>query len=241
MFSVALVGPDGAGKSTVSRALAESAPFHCKAIYMGENLESGNFVLPTSRLAGYFLKRRRDKVERKRRGQDGSPRSSHSGKASVGKMLWSLARLANFLAEEWYRQLLSWAYQMRGYVVLYDRHFLFDYSLAGVESDVPTFEKCVHSWILRRLYPRPNLVIYLDAPAEVLYARKGEKTVQDLENRRQAFLLQGTQVRNFVRVDSTQPLDKVCSDVSKFIAAYSGRPDYETSWRPSKGHGQGTL
>jgi thymidylate kinase len=68
------------------------------------------------------------------------------------------------------------------------------------------------------------LVIYVDAPAEVLFARKGEKTPEELENRRQAFLRQGTQVRNFVRVDGTQPLDKVCTDVCKLIAEYSGRP-----------------
>jgi len=39
--------------------------------------------------------------------------------------------------------------------------------------------------------------------------RKGEKTPKELENRRQAFIRRGTQVRNFVRVDGTQPLNKV--------------------------------
>jgi len=118
---------------------------------------------------------------------------------------------------------LSWSYQARGYIVLYDRHFLFDFSLDGVDSDVWTFERRVHRWILTRLYPRPSLVIYLDAPAEVLFARKGEKTLEELENRRQAFIRQGTQVRNFVRVDGTQQLNAVCAEVSKLIAEYSGR------------------
>jgi len=141
----------------------------------------------------------------------------------LGAKLWAAGRLANCLAEEWYRQLLSWSYQARGYIVLYDRHFLFDFSLDGVDSDVWTFERRVHRWILTRLYPRPSLVIYLDAPAEVLFARKGEKTLEELENRRQAFIRQGTQVRNFVRVDGTQQLNAVCAEVSKLIAEYSGR------------------
>jgi thymidylate kinase len=136
-----------------------------------------------------------------------------------------VARLVNFLGEEWYRQLLSWSYQARGYIVLYDRHFLFDFSLDGVDSDVSTFERRLHRWILTRLYPRPSLAVYLDAPAEVLFARKGEKTPEELENRRQAFLHQATQFRNFVRVDGTQPLSQVCAEVSRLIAEHSGRPD----------------
>ena len=142
---------------------------------------------------------------------------------SLGQMLWAAGRLVNFLAEEWSRQLLSWIYRAQGYIVLYDRHFLFDFSLDGVESDVGTFERRLHRWILTQLYPRPSLVIYLDAPAEVLFARKGEKTLEELENRRQAFIRQGTQVRNFVRVDGTQQLNAVCAEVSKLIAEYSGR------------------
>ena len=224
MFSVALIGPDGAGKSTISRALVESSPFLFKAIYMGDNIEACNFALPTSRLAGYFRRRRNRNAERSRAAGESST-TSGSRKVSLGQMVWAAGRLANFLAEEWYRQLLSWSYQARGYIVLYDRHFLFDFSLDGVDSDVLAFERRLHRWILTRLYPRPSLIVYLDSPAEVLFARKGEKTMRDLENRRQAFLRQGTQFRNFVQVDGTQPPDRVCAEVCRLIAEYSGRGD----------------
>jgi thymidylate kinase len=224
MFSVALIGPDGAGKSTITRALIESAPFPFKDIYMGINIEACNFALPTSRLVEYLRRRRRDRnAERSQTGGESSGPGG-SRKVSLGAKLWAAGRLANCLAEEWYRQLLSWSYQARGYIVLYDRHFLFDFSLDGAESDVGPFERRLHRWILTQLYPRPSLVIYLDAPAEVLFARKREKTLEELENRRQAFIRQGTQVRNFVRVDGTQPLNKVYGDVCKLIAEYSGRP-----------------
>jgi hypothetical protein len=59
MFSVALIGPDGAGKSTVSRALVEWSRVPCKAIYMGDNLEACNFALPTSHLVRYLRRRRK--------------------------------------------------------------------------------------------------------------------------------------------------------------------------------------
>jgi len=223
MFSVALIGPDGAGKSTISRALAESSPSVFKAIYMGDNIEACNFALPTSRLVGYFRRRRNRNAERSRAAGESST-TGGSRKISLGQMVWAAGRLGNFLAEEWYRQLLSWTYQALGYIVLYDRHFRFDFSLDGVDSDIWTFEKRLHRWFLTWLYPTPNLVIYLDAPAAVLFARKGEKTPAELEHRRQAFLRQGTRVRNFVRVDATQPLEKVCAEICRLISEYSNRP-----------------
>jgi thymidylate kinase len=225
MFSVALIGPDGAGKSTVSRALVESSLFSFKPIYMGDNVEACNFALPTTRLLGYFRKRWHDKNGKGRQATGQSSATGGSRTASLGQIIWAVARLVNFVGEEWYRQLLSWSYQARGYIVLYDRHFLFDFSLDGVDSDVLAFERRLHRWILTRLYPRPSLIVYLDSPAEVLFARKGEKTMRDLENRRQAFLRQGAQFRNFVQVDGTQPPDRVCAEVCRLIAEYSGRGD----------------
>jgi len=116
MFSVALIGPDGAGKSTISRALVESWPFLFKAIYMGDNIEACNFALPTSRLVGYFRRRRNRNAERSGAAGESST-TSGSRKVSLGQMVWAAGRLANLLAEEWYRQLLSWTYQARGYIV----------------------------------------------------------------------------------------------------------------------------
>lgn len=228
VFSVALIGPDGAGKSAVSRALVESSLFPFKAIYMGDNLEACNFALPTSRLLGYFRKRRhaRNSNETQAGGQSSA---KDSKTASLRQILWAVVRLMNFLGEEWYRQLLSWSYQLLGYIVLYDRHFLFDFSLDGVDSDVLAFERRLHRWILTQFYPRPNLVVYLDAPAEVLFTRKGEKSLEELERRRQAFLRQATQFRNFVLVDCTQPLNKVCADICRLIAEYSGRRDAQNA------------
>ena len=50
-LTVAIVGTDGAGKSTVVRGLSESLSVPCKKLYMGPNIESSNVALPRSRLA----------------------------------------------------------------------------------------------------------------------------------------------------------------------------------------------
>lgn len=219
MFSVALIGPDGAGKTTIARLLEERAPLPLKYIYMGVNIEASNFALPTSRFIEY-LRGRPNAESNLARTEEQVPQLPKRHSKSLGTVLWSLGRLANNLAEEWYRQLWSWRYQCSGYIALYDRHYLFDFSLANVDLEDEGFDTRLHRWFLTHLYPRPNLVIYLDAPAEVLFARKGEKGIEDLEKRRQSFAqLMKTNPNCFV-VDGTQPLAKVYEDVAALISRF---------------------
>jgi len=214
MKSVALIGADGAGKTTIANRLRDSFPKPMKYLYMGINIESSNVALPTSRLI--------ERVKKLKQGKSGSKQSSaslHNREATLKKGLlkniWLFIRLFNRLAEEWYRQLLSWIYRRRGFMVLYDRHFLFDFEknrTNGAQQRLPLAER-IHRWCLHRFYPQPDLVLFLDAPAEVLFARKGEATLEFLEGRRHAYLEQGKRMRNFVCIDATQPVDQVYSAV----------------------------
>lgn len=213
MATIALIGPDGAGKTTLTRMLERSGALPIRSLYMGVAISSSNVMLPTTRLAGWL----------KRRGEapatpgDPAPLPAPGGRRRGRKRLRAVARLANRVVEEWYRQLVSWGYQLRGFVVLYDRHFLFDFAPEIMAGREETLEQRLHRWSLTFFYPRPDLVIFLDAPAEVLFARKGELTVPELERRRQAFLRQGERVPNFVRVDATRPLGEVYQEVLSHI------------------------
>jgi thymidylate kinase len=71
--------------------------------------------------------------------------------------------------------------------------------------------------MLNRVYPKPDLVIYLDAPAEVLFARKGEGTIEALERRRQEYMSLRGVVKHFAMVDATQSEDLVARDVTTLI------------------------
>lgn len=183
---------------------------------MGINIEASNHALLTSRLVEYLRGLHRGEPESPTT-ESKSPGSSR--KPRVATAVWALGRLVNRLAEEWFRQCLSWIYQARGYIVLYDRHFLFDFSLDQVDPAEQSFDDRLHRWFLTRFYPRPDLVIYLDAPAEVLFARKKEKSTEELERRRRAFIRQGTWMPHFVQIDATQPLLKVYSDAVNCIYA----------------------
>jgi thymidylate kinase len=119
--------------------------------------------------------------------------------------------------------MLSLRYQAQGYVVIYDRHFLFDTAPEVVDSKVRKGRPVdrVEHWLLRQLYPKPDLVIFLDAPAEVLHERKGESTVKQLDRRRGAVLELSREMPNFVQIDATQPLELVVGEVIQHIEEFS--------------------
>jgi thymidylate kinase len=224
LFTVALVGADGAGKTTLTHSLVDTLPLPVKYVYMGINLESSNLVLPTTRLV-LEIKRLRGKRPDMRGPFDPSARKPIPKgllkRTSVS--LKSSLRALNTLAEEWFRQAVVAAYRRRGFIVIFDRHFLFDYYFHHIlhkDKLLPAADQ-LHGYILERFYPRPDLVICLDAPAEVLHARKAEASPTLLEKRRQEYLQLGDIVEDFVVVDASRPQEQVLKDVRDLICDYS--------------------
>jgi thymidylate kinase len=223
-LTVALIGPDGAGKTTVAHRLQQTLPFPVEYLYMGVNPESSNHLLPTTR-AVHALRRRRGRKPdtagpRDSRGADPTPNRGfmHGGLRSARSFL----RLGNRLAEEWHRALVAAVHRRRGEVVVLDRHFFADYYAYDVAAKPRrTASRRLHGFILSRLYPRPDLVIYLDAPAEVLLERKGEGTLESLERRRREYLDLGAVLDGFAVIDANRPLETVTRDVASTIAAFS--------------------
>jgi thymidylate kinase len=222
MFSVALIGPDGAGKTTIARMIEKSFPLPVEYLYMGVAVDSSNVALPMTRLVDY-LKRRRRKKSGVEPSKNVPPTARKNGAAKRSGKLRAALRLLNRLTEEWYRQFLSWQFRRQGKIVLYDRHYKFDFELdkSTMGGEQRRFTDWLHRWCLANFYPRPDLVVYLDAPAEVLYARKGEFNLAWLESRRQAFISQGSRTPNFVQIDATQPLDAVYAEVTARIMQFS--------------------
>ncbi|NUQ66104.1 MAG: hypothetical protein HUU20_26885 [Pirellulales bacterium] len=223
MFTVALIGPDGAGKTTISHRLRELLPLPVKYVYMGVNADSSNHMLPTTRLVR-ALKRfcgakpdtagPRDPNQVRMRPKGLLRRAAAEAKSMLG----FLARAS----EEIFRQTLAEYYRWRGHVVLFDRHYFSDYYNYDIASHgryLPLGRR-LHGLFLQHVYPKPDLVVYLDAPAEVLFARKGEGSIAVLERRRQDYLQMRELVRQFVVVDASRPQEEVARDVADRICRF---------------------
>jgi thymidylate kinase len=231
---IALVGADGAGKSTISTMLETAElPFPVKRIYMGVNLEASTDMLPTTRLL-FAAKRLRTRLRGRpplpslgdtthRPGVRQEPAGRGPGTGSLPgwrRAAKDLGRLSTWMTEEWLRLLLAESYTRRGYVVVFDRHFFVDYHGAEslVRSAAPRSAIArAHSWMLEHLYPRPDVVICLDAPAEVLRDRKAEDSLEWLEARRQQYLRLADDVPVFAVVDVDRPVEQVYADVLRAI------------------------
>jgi len=220
LFTVALIGPDGAGKTTIGRRIEHTLPLPVKYVYMGVNLDSSNHMLPTTRLIK-ALKRARGAAP----DTAGPPDPNRVRARPKGLVQYTLAglkstlRMTNRMGEEWFRQILAWYYQRRGNIVVFDRHFFSDYyayDIANPRADRRLSDR-IHGFMLNRVYPKPDLVIYLDAPAEVLFVRKGEGTIEALERRRQEYMALHEVVKHFAVVDATQPAERVAHDVTHLI------------------------
>jgi thymidylate kinase len=225
MTTVALIGPDGSGKTTVARELAAVLPLPVRYLYMGVSADSSNVMLPTTRLARRLKRALGAPPDTAGPPSHGTarPRPPSLARRAARAARASL-RLANRSAEEWYRQGVAWRWQRQGAIVLYDRHFFIDYHAYDVSGEHErSVEQRLHGFLVGRL-PRPDLVIYLDAPAEVLLARKGEGTVEALEQRRTEYRAIAPLVPRFVEVDATQPLDAVVRDVAARILEVAGEP-----------------
>jgi len=214
--SVALIGPDGAGKSSIAREVARRLGAPARYLYMGVNLEETNLMLPTTRLALAI---------KGARGGGSQMTADWSGVSTRAKRRPRLVqeayaglRLIAWLAEEWFRVLVARIYNWRGYLVVFDRHFLFDYYPIPAQSRPgQLLATRLHGTLLRRFYPRPDTVILLDAPADVLHGRKFEQSAAILDRRRRDYLSLSNVVPDFNVVDAARPLPAVIDEITALI------------------------
>ena len=219
--TVAVVGPDGAGKSAVVAALPRAVAVPTETVYLGVNLSASDAMLPTTRLARR-LKRRTGGGMTAPNATAPSAETAGGGRGILGGIVGGARRslrLAAWIGEEWYRAVVVRRHVRAGKLVICDRHFVCDYYAADIapRGGRPLLRR-IHGWQLAHLYPRPDLVLVLDAPVEVLHARKQEDPVAVLAQRRADYLLLKDALPNVIVIDATQPLEAVVAEAAAAIA-----------------------
>ena len=210
---IAIIGLDGAGKTTIAKGLLASSSRPMRYLYMGTAIGSSNYALPTSRLLHSLRDyRHRSEPDSYKRNLRRLERQDNMGR------IGAFFRLLHRLSEEWFRQLVSWTLQLRGFIVIYDRHFIFECAPDASSGDKNRrLGDRIHFWMLSHAYPKPQHIFFLDAPPEVLFDRKPEATLEYLAVRRKTYLELGKQMPNFVRIDATRPEDEVLMDIQTHI------------------------
>lgn len=169
-LSVAVLAPDGAGKSTLVDGLQKTFYFPVRTIYMG-----------------LYQK---------------------------GRKRLRIPGLAGRLLMQWERYLRGRLHQFRRRLVIFDR-YSYDALLPSRQQNDSL--KQWRRWLLAYSCPAPDLVIFLDAPGELLYARKGEHSAAILEQQRQGYLALRTHVPEMVVIDATREPGEVRREVTALI------------------------
>jgi hypothetical protein len=186
-MKIVLLGADGSGKSTVAQRVLEAL--------------HGTFYRDKSRHVHWkpavFLRCRR---------ANRPPTSDPHGRPPRGWFASQLALLyhwTEFLAGS---LLQNRPVRFRAGLVLIERHH-YDFEADPRRYRLRSPCRLVR-WLFRRL-PEPDLVFVLDAPAEVLHARKPELTLEETRRQREAYLKIVLGLPQGRVVDATQPLDAV--------------------------------
>jgi thymidylate kinase len=171
---VAVLAPDGAGKSTLAKGVEKGFYFPVRSISMGL----------------YQVPR---------------PRGRHH--------LPGLGLISQ-LARQWRGWLQGAYHQRRGRLVLFDRY--------PYDALLPTrfrYRRLARArrWLLAHACPAPELVVLLDAPGEVLYERKGEKTPELLERQRRAYRALLSRLPRAVIVDASREVEDVRPEVTAIV------------------------
>jgi thymidylate kinase len=195
---IAIMGPDGAGKSAVINAIRQQ------------------FAIAYNGVKCFHL---RPKILRPGTESRSAVTDPH-GQPPRGLFL-SVAKIFFLIADYWLGYLLKIAPEMRR-----SRFFVFDRYLYDLLVDSKRVRYSGPAWMLRvaaRVIPHPDLVILLDAPPEVLWSRKQEVPFEEVARQRESYRAVTTGLSFAKIVDAAQPLEDVIRDVDSAIVEYYER------------------
>ena len=199
-LTIAFISPDGGGKSTIIEAITST----CKGCFHGiENI----YFRPR------FFKNLGSYKPINPQGEASSNPDPHAVKPNG--ILKSFARYffynLDFLLGYFFR---IYPLKIKRRLVIFDRYY-YDYyvDLKRYQFNLPKFLPRLFSFMI----PQPDLVFVLDAPADVIYSRKQELSITEIERQRTIFKKTAKQLKNTHLINTNQPINEVINKVTKII------------------------
>jgi thymidylate kinase len=144
-----------------------------------------------------------------------------------------LLRAAYWVAYDCFNRVHRRLAVARSTLVLFDRHFI------DILVDARRYRYGGPAWLLRliwRLLSKPDLIVLLDAPTEVLQGRKQEVSFEETARQRLAYQRLVREMGNGHIVNADQPFNVVAAGVARIILDHLGtRAERRSSLLPTEG------
>lgn len=199
-LSVCFLSPDGAGKSTVARKVIQltDGAFHgAMSLYWRPRL------LPSMGRLKFW----NPSIESK---ENPDPHG-HPPQFAVKSLVRFFYYLLDFVFGYIF---LVYPAIVRKQLVCFDRYY-YDYFV-----DMHRYRMSLPSWIPKVFsifVPAPNLVFILSAPPAIMFARKQEILIEELERQHNVYHNLVMRLPNCYLVDTNRPIDDVCNDIVEII------------------------
>jgi thymidylate kinase len=202
---ICFIGPDGSGKSTISSLVMDAM----QDIFDDRKYFHAHFeILPP---LSWLIPRRNSEDKSEKTKLTENVKIPSKFPTAVMVLYYSLEYILGFLLISIRRRKFN--------LVIFDRYF-YDYAI----QPSPFSSDCLFFKTLQIGLPKPDIVIFLKSPAEIIYQRKSELSIQELSRQIKICNHIMTQVQNPCIIENTQPKDLVVQIIrSKIIEIIQNR------------------
>lgn len=194
-----LLGPDGSGKSTIAENLMNSEVI--KKLFIKKSYFHSRFqFLPPLRKYLPFSK----KTQIVQKPENYQNRTYGALRAMVYPIYYGMSY---FLGHP-----LLWKEKACAGLVIFDRYF-YDFL---IQREVMRCPKWIIHWI-SKLIPKPNIIIFLQTKPEVVYKRKQELTIEEIERQNKLCKEFTVSFPGAVSVDASSSVEEIVDQVKKII------------------------
>ncbi len=197
-ISIVFLSPDGGGKTTIINALNDY--FRCMNIFDG--------------VVNYYMRPKLFKnlghYNKLKPSEEEKTNPNPHGKELNGK-LKSFIRFIFYNFDYFFGGILKiWPQKVTKKLVVFDRYY-YDYFVDLKRYQYSFSERIPKVFMF--MIPKPELVIILDAPSEVLYYRKQELTLDEIARQRSLYIKISEKIQCATIIDVNRPVEKVIQDI----------------------------